>query len=117
MPEQTFKKGLYRKPRSGKIVYVTKGMSEQFNREVWQVFDGRRANSPIIRAFYPKVKDRPQMVLEGDSLGWGPSKYLLKAEYIGKATKQAVKDLSEEAPWLAEIIEGEKDAKKKESAK
>ena len=101
--------GLYKKP-NGKIVLVQRGRSSTFKREVWQVYDGRRANSPIIRAFIPRVKDRPLMVMEGDSLGWGPTKYLNKCSYIG----DDYKNYMEECSWLEQALkeeEGEIDGK------
>jgi hypothetical protein len=83
MSEKEFKTGVYMKP-NGKLVLVTFEFSEERNRELWHVYDGKKANSRLIRAFYPKVKDRPDIVLTGDSLGWGPSSYLNKSEYLGE---------------------------------
>lgn len=94
-----FKLGIYKK-KSGKIVYLTKGESDQFKREVFQIYDGRRANNPIIRAMIPRVKDRPLMVLEGDSLGWGPTKYLNTSEYLGDPSEEQIK----RHLWLGQLL-------------
>lgn len=77
MKDKEFKYGVYMKS-SGHLVHVYKG-----DKRRYEVMDGRVNTNPLVRAFYPKPSQR-MLVLEADSLGWGCTTYMNKAEYLGE---------------------------------
>ena len=80
-----FKLGVYMKP-NGNLVSVEENHVSDRPHMKYCVIDGRKISGPIAKLLYPKLKDRPYLVLESSSLnlGWGPSRYLNECEYLGE---------------------------------
>lgn len=75
--ERDFKYGVYMKA-SGHLVHVYQG-----DKRKYEVMDGRVDTRPLVRALIPTPNQR-MLVAEADSIGWGPTSYLNKAEYLGE---------------------------------
>lgn len=81
--DKKWKNGVYLK-RSGHFAIVDFAAVEECVHKRYVVDEGKRQTGWVTKLVYPKVKDRPFLNLIGDSLGWGPSKFMNTAEYLGE---------------------------------
>lgn len=81
--EKVFKLGVYMKSNGNLVTVETIDKAENVNMK-YMIIDGRKCNGPIAKLLPKNV--RPDMVLESSSLklGWGPSAYMNKCEYLGE---------------------------------
>lgn len=73
-----FKYGVYLKP-NGKLVLLEKGEKNKYH-----LTDGRRSDNALFRLLKIKPSKRPYVGWSGNSMGWGPTKFLNKCEYLGE---------------------------------
>lgn len=78
MEEKEFKYGVYIKP-NGKLVLLDNGGPNG----KYHLLAGAKSNNPYIRLVFPRFKDRPDIGWCGETIGWGPTAYLNKCEYLG----------------------------------
>ena len=74
-----FKYGVYLK-QNGNLVLLEKGVIYKYF-----ILDGKKITNPLLMALYKKIKEPiPYIVGVSTSVGWGPTKYLNKCEYLGE---------------------------------